>query len=311
MIEEVILEILSSYKDFRFWNYFLVSKNLRFLYFDNVVETCGIANAKSGRCPSDCKFCAQSIKFNVPIDVYPLLSKEELVKKALLAFKKGIDRFSFVTSGVALSKKEIKLLGEAIEEILSEIPEAKLCASLGQIKKGDLKYLKSCGLKRYHHNLETSKEFYPNVSSYQKWEDRFKTVATAKEVGLEVCCGGIFGLGESDKDVVSLIKSLKSLEVDSVPINFLRPIKGTPLENANYLTPLKCLAIVTAFRYAMPLTSLRVCGGREYNLRELQPFLLLVVDALMVGNYLTVKGRKLEDDRVMIEDLGLISNLRV
>ena len=310
MERDIILDVLSA-SNFRFWDFFFAAFNLRRIFFKDFVETCAILNAKSGRCPSDCKFCAQSVKYNVPIKTYPLLSKGELVAHALKVFEKGIDRFSFVTSGVSLSQRDIKVIGEAIEEILSVVPSAKICASLGQLTEEDLKFLKSCGLRRYHHNLETSKEFYPKISSYQKWEDRFRTVLMAKEVGLEVCCGGIFGLGESEEDVVSFVKSLKELEVDSVPVNFLKPIKGTPLENVNFLTPLKCLKILVSLRLAMPSTSIRVCGGREYNLRDLQAFSILTADALMVGNYLTTKGRNLQDDELMIKDVGLKSHLKV
>ncbi len=310
MERDIVLEVLNA-SNFKFWDFFFAAFNLRRVFFRNFVETCAILNAKSGKCPSDCKFCAQSAKYNVPIKVYPLLSKQELVAYALKAFERGIDRFSFVTSGVSLSRKDIKIIGEAVEEILSFVPSARVCASLGQLSKEDLKFLKSCGLKRYHHNLETSKEFYPEISSYQRWEDRFKTVLVAKEVGLEVCCGGIFGLGESEEDVASFVGSLKELEVDSVPVNFLKPIKGTPLENANFLTPLTCLRILVALRLAMPSVSIRVCGGREYNLKDLQPFAVLLVDALMVGNYLTTKGRNLQDDKEMIENLNFRSNLKI
>jgi len=233
-----------------------------------------------------------------------------LINTAFENFKRGIDRFSFVTSGISLTKEEVKLLGEAIEELKGINSEFKICASLGQLKREDLKYLKSCGLDRYHHNLETSREFYPEISELQNWEDRVRTVINAKEVGLSTCCGGIFGIGETNDDIVSLIETLREIEVDSIPVNFLHPIKGTPLENANYLTPLKCLKILTAVRFGFPKAEIRVCGGREYNLRELQPLSLLPANALMVGNYLTTKGRKLEDDARMIKDMGMESSLK-
>ncbi len=275
------------------------------------VETCAILNAKSGKCPSDCAFCAQSSKFNLSIPVYPLLPEEELVRKALEAFKTGIDRFSFVTSGISPSKKEVLKLGRVIETIKAENPSARICASLGQLDINDLKYLKECGLDRYHHNLETSREFYPRISKVQSWEDRVNTVKRAKEAGLSVCCGGIFGMGESDDDIASLSETLKELDVDSVPVNFLKPIKGTALENANFLTPLKCLKILIFLRLSLPKAQIRVCGGREYNLKQLQPLSLLVIDSLMVGNYLTTKGRNIKDDKEMIEEMGFYSNLEV
>jgi len=279
--------------------------------FGTFVETCAIVNAKSGLCPSDCKFCAQSAKFKVKTKTYPLLKEEELLKRALTAFERGINRFSFVISGISPTKEDLKAIGRVIEKLRTKNERFKICASLGQLGREELKFLKECGLDRYHHNLETSKEFYPKITTLQRWEDRVKTVERAKEVGLSTCCGGIFGLGESDEDVISLAQTLKELCVDSVPVNFLHPIKGTPLEGANYLTPLKCLKILTALRFALPDAQIRICGGREYNLRELQPLALLPADSLMVGNYLTTRGRNLKDDKEMIEDMGFRSSLKI
>ncbi len=309
-MKELILEVLNSPIE-KFYQFLSEANRLKFRHFGNFVETCAILNAKSGSCPSDCKFCAQSSHFNLKIKVYPLLSEKELLNRALSAFDLGIDRFSFVTSGVSPTKEDLKVIGKVIERLKFERPECKVCASLGQMNREELSFLKSCGLDRYHHNLETSREFYPKISTVQKWEDRYKTVLTAKEVGLSTCCGGIFGLGESKEDVVSLIESLRELSVDSIPVNFLHPIKGTPLEDADYLTPLKCLRILTAIRLSIPKAEIRVCGGRERNLRELQPLSLFPANALMVGNYLTTKGRSLKDDYQMIKDLGFESHLKL
>ncbi len=309
-MRELILEVLNSPLE-KFYQFLSEANRVKFRKFGNFVETCAILNAKSGHCPSDCKFCAQSSHFSLKIKVYPLLSEKELLGKALSAFDLGIDRFSFVTSGVSPTKEDLRVIGKVVERLKSEKPECKVCASLGQMGREELSFLKSCGLDRYHHNLETSREFYPEISTLQKWEDRYRTVLTAKEVGLSTCCGGIFGLGESEDDIVSLISSLKELSVDSIPVNFLHPIKGTPLESADFLTPLKCLRILTAVRLSIPEAEIRVCGGRERNLRELQPLALFPANALMVGNYLTTKGRSLKDDYQMIKDLGFESNLKL
>ena len=309
-MRELILEVLNSPIE-EFYQFLSEANRVKLEKFGNFIETCAILNAKSGHCPSDCKFCAQSSHFNLKIKVYPLLSEEELLEGALSAFDFGIDRFSFVTSGVSPTKEDLRVIGKVIERLKSERPECKVCASLGQMGREELSFLKSCGLDRYHHNLETSREFYPEISTLQKWEDRYRTVLTAKEVGLSTCCGGIFGLGESDEDIVSLIESLRELSVDSIPVNFLHPIRGTPLEGADFLTPLKCLRILTAVRLSIPEAEIRVCGGRERNLRELQPLSLFPANALMVGNYLTTKGRSLKDDYWMIKDLGFESNLKL
>ncbi|ADU97352.1 biotin synthase [Thermovibrio ammonificans HB-1] len=305
-----IEELFNSPADVFFTSFLPKATSLRFKAFSGRVETCAIVNAKSGRCPSDCKFCAQSVHFKTRVTVYPLMTKEELKERALAAFSKGIDRFSFVTSGIALSDRELSAVASVVEELKSLNPEVKLCASLGQLGKEQLLLLKRSGLDRYHHNLETSKEFYPLIATRQSWHDRYKTVALAKEVGFSVCSGGIFGMGESAEDICSIAESLAELQVDSVPVNFLHPIRGTPLEGARFLTPLKALKVLVALRFLLPETSLRVCGGREFNLRELQPLSLLVSDSLMVGNYLTTKGRQLKDDAQMIKDLGLSSNLK-
>ena len=309
-MKEELLRLFNSSTE-EFYAFFCKATSLRFSHFKDKLETCGILNAKSGKCPSDCKFCTQSRHFKVEVKEYPLMSKGELVKVALEAFSKGINRFSFVTSGVSPTPKELQEIGAAVEELKSKDPSVKVCASLGQLTEEQLRFLKSCGLDRYHHNLETSREFYPKVATLQRWEDRYATVAKAKEVGLSTCCGGIFGLGEGVEDIYSLALSLKELEVDSVPVNFLHPIKGTPLEKANYLTPLKSLKVLVALRLLLPDKEIRVCGGREYNLQELQPLALLVADSLMVGNYLTTKGRNLKDDELLIKNLGLKSTLRV
>ncbi|SNR58964.1 biotin synthase BioB [Desulfurobacterium atlanticum] len=278
--------------------------NIKKIFSGKKIETCAIVNAKSGKCVSDCKFCAQSLKSSVKIKVYPLLTEEKLFSAAEEAFSEGINRFSFVCSGVRVSKEDVEKIASVVEKLKSNYKSKKICVSLGQIDKDSLKLLKLSGVDRYHHNLETSKEFYPSVSTVQNWEDRYKTVALAKEVGFSVCSGGIFGLGETVNDVVSLFKSLRELEVDSIPLNFLHPIKGTAFENNKFLTPLKALKIVFAARVFFKDKVIRICGGREYNFRELQPFAISVVDGLMVGNYLTTKGRTLDTDKQLLEDLG-------
>lgn len=267
-------------------------------------------NAKSGRCPSDCKFCAQSVHYRTGAPEYPLLPEDDLLAAAEAAARAGVDRFSFVVSGIRLTPREIDRLCEVLYRCRREFPELKLCASLGQLEEEELLSLREAGLSRYHHNLETAESFYPRICTTQSWRDRLETARRVKRVGLELCCGGIFGLGEGPEEVLSLAETLAGLAVDSVPVNFLQPIPGTPLEKARYLTPLKCLAILTVLRLSLPAAEIRVCGGREYNLRDLQALSLFPASALMVGNYLTTRGRKLSDDRRMIEDLGYTSGLK-
>ncbi|WP_456432179.1 biotin synthase BioB [Thermosulfuriphilus sp.] len=285
------------------------ARKVKEAHFGRRIETCAIVNAKSGRCPSDCRFCAQSSSWPTKIKVYPLLSAEELIVRAREARAQGIDRFSFVTSGISLKGDEFERLLVVIEKLRTFVPELTLCASLGSLSLSQLEELKAAGLDRYHHNLETSEEFYPRICTRQNWRERFETVRRAKKVGLSTCSGGIFGLGENDEDVLSLIKALEELEVDSVPVNFLHPIPGTPLEKAAYLRPLRALRILIALRLALEAVEIRICGGREHNLRDLQALALFAASGLMVGNYLTTRGRDLSQDREMIEDLGYFSGL--
>ncbi len=310
MIAQKEIEALLSGK-LPLWPYLEEARRVREATFGQEVETCAILNAKSGRCPSDCAFCAQSAHHRAKAPVYPLLSSDEILSAAEEAARAGIDRFSLVTSGISLSAREFERLLEVIREIRKRWPRLKLCASLGQLGGSELLALKEAGLSRYHHNLETAESLYPRICSTQSWRDRLRTAERVKEAGLSLCCGGIFGLGETPAQVLELAGTLASLSPDSIPVNFLHPIPGTPLEGAKNLTPLKCLAILCVLRFLLPEKEIRICGGREYNLRDLQALSLLPASALMVGHYLTTRGRDIADDRQMIEDLGYRSNLMV
>ncbi len=293
------------------WPLLEEARRIKEATFNKRIETCAIVNAKSGLCISDCKFCAQSHLWNTKIKTYPLLSVDELLAHVAKASKIGIDRLSFVTSGIRPSNHELKHILRVIEKARSLYPQVELCASLGQLDKKSLQTLKAAGLSRYHHNLETASSFYPRICTKQAWYKRYETALSVKEVGLSLCCGGIFGLGESSSHILEFVQTLRELCPDSVPVNFLHPIPGTPLEKANYLTPQKCLRILVILRFFLPKTSIRICGGREYNLRDLQALALFPADALMVGNYLTTKGRNLFSDASMIQDLGYSSNLKL
>ena len=269
------------------------------------MELCGIINAKSGMCPENCKFCPQSVHSDSKVDCYPLASPETIIFAARAAKAGRVDRFSIVTSGEAVEDEaEIAAIETAIAGIGQEVGVAP-CASLGLLSKETLLRFKAAGLTRYHCNLEAAKSFFENICTSHKWEDSADTIRIAKSIGLTVCSGGIFGLGESLAQRVELLDQIRALDVDSVPINFLNPIAGTPLENAAPISPLECLKAVAVARLMMPEKNIRVCGGREHNLRDLQSWLLIAgVDGLMIGNYLTTAGRKVEDDLKMIADAG-------
>ncbi len=262
--------------------------------FGKHVELCAIVNVKSGQCPMDCRFCSQSRHYETAVSVYPLLDGETLRRETQRLWQQGIHRVGWVASGCAVSDADVDRIAASASRCALK---GKLCASLGQLKKPALVQLRAAGVTRYHHNLETSKRFYPEICGTQHWADRLKTVGQAKEVGLEVCCGGLFGLGETWQDRVELAKTLCRLEVDSVPINFFTPISGTPLGNRQPMPAEEALRIIALFRILMPRTSLRICGGRPTVLGSRWPELLDAgAESLMTGNYLTTSGFTTESD---------------
>jgi len=274
-------------------------------YTSHGVKLCAIVNAKSGCCPEDCAFCAQSALHKTQIEAYPLMEPRQILHKAQEAEAMGARRFSIVTSGKALTEKELKKVAQALR-LIKEETGLSLCASLGMITPGTAHLLKEAGLSRYHHNLETAPSFFPQICTTHRYEEDLDTLRSAKAEGLEVCSGGIFGLGESPEQRVELAIQLREMEVDSVALNFLNPIPGTPLEKATSLPPLEILRSVALFRFILLDTDIRICGGREFGLRDLHPFIFWAgVNGIMIGNYLTTEGRDYRADLQMIHDLKL------
>jgi biotin synthase len=283
---------------------FISANKIRNHFRGNKVELCSIVNAKSGACPEDCSFCAQSVKSKAEIEVYPLLKKELVIQKAKKAKQSGAKRFSIVTSGRKSSNRDLF----AIADMISEIREKGLlpCASLGLLREKELEILKSAGLGRYHHNLETSERFFPKICSTHSYTDKLKTVDAVKSIGLSMCSGGIFGLGETWQDRIDMAFLLKDLYVDSVPINFLIPIKGTALEHRGLLHPFEALKILSLYRLILPQKEIRICGGRMQILTEFNSMVFFAgADSLLTGNYLTTSGRSYKDDLRLIELYGL------
>ncbi|MBI5586867.1 MAG: biotin synthase BioB [Deltaproteobacteria bacterium] len=270
------------------------------------VNLCSIVNAKSGLCKEDCSFCSQSVKYSTGINEYPMAASENLVKAAIDAEANGAGEFSIVTSGTKIEKeRDLETLAEALSAMKESVGMER-CASLGILAKEALTRLKNSGLESYHHNLETGRSFFPNICTTHKYDDDVEVVKTAKELGFYVCSGGIFGLGEAWEDRIELGATLKELDVDSVPVNFLNPRPGTPLEGARNLTPVECLKIIALLRVMMPKKDIVICGGRNVNLRDLQPLIFAAgANGMMIGNYLTTPGRNPGEDRRMIADLGL------
>ena len=283
-----------------------VSEQVRRTHLGVEVNLRSIVNAKSGLCKEDCSFCAQSVKYSTGVTEYPMSEPEKIVGAASEAAAFGAREFSIVTSGTAIEKeRDIAALTSALQS-MKESVQMERCASLGILSRETLKKLKDSGLESYHHNLETGRSFFPKICTTHEYDRDVEVVRTAKELGFHVCSGGIFGLGEAWEDRVELANTLKELGVDSIPVNFLNPRPGTPLEGARNLTPIECLKIIAMMRLMMPGVDVVVCGGREVNLRELQPLIFPAgANGMMIGNYLTTPGRPPEDDMRMLKDLGL------
>jgi biotin synthase len=277
---------------------------LREHYFGKTVHLCTICNGKSGRCSEDCKFCAQSSHYNTDASVYPLMGKEKLVEAGKQVAQTSADRFSIVTTGRHLGDREVKKVADALKEVKNF--GINTCASLGILEADAFVTLKAAGIDRYHHNLETAQSFFSNACTTHQYQDRVDTIKRAKAHGFSVCAGGIFGVGETNDQVLELALALKALNVDAVPLNFLVPIPGTPLGSESQLSPLDCLKIIALFRYVIPDKEIIICGGREANLKALHPFVFYAgASGIMTGNYLTATGRSVESDLELISQLGL------
>jgi biotin synthase len=270
------------------------------------IELCNIMNAKSGACREDCKFCAQSGRHKTGAAAYSLKEKNEMIEAARWAKEIGAERFDIVTSGDNLSKKELKIISGAISEITAKIG-IQMCASLGTLDEDDFRMLKQAGLSRYHHNIETSPRYFPNIVSTHTFQDRVDTIKAAKSAGLEVCSGGIIGMGETMEDRVEMALCLKELDVDSVPINVLVPIKGTPFEN---LTPLSCeetIRTIAIFRVILQDKIIKIAAGRESILKDFQAMAFMAgANGMLIGGYLTIRGREVAEDRNLVKEVEAI-----
>lgn len=282
---------------------------LREQNFAKNIDLCSIVNAKSGRCSEDCLYCAQSTHYKTDSQCYPLMDIESIYHEAEKIKNTKISNFSIVTSGPKLSKQDFSNICKAIIKIKSD-NRVNICASLGALTIDELIELKHSGLDRYHHNLETSKNFYPNICSTHSWEDRYKVVLNSLKVGLKVCSGGLFGLGETWKDRIDLAYTLGKLELDSVPINFLSPIPGTPLARKKILDKEEALRIIILYRFLLPNKTIRICGGRPTVLKEMQNLIYSAgANAIMTGNYLTTMGIDYNTDITLIKENGFEVNM--
>lgn len=264
---------------------------------------CSIINAKSGQCSEDCRFCVQSGHYKTQAEVYPLKDEAEVLQAAREAKKIGAHHFSMVTSGRGLAEREVEKVAKIVTAIRKKV-DIPVCASLGILGRKDFARLKDAGMSRYHHNLETSKEFFSKIVSTHTFEERIETIVAAKQEGLEVCAGGIFGLGESEDDRVSMALSLKEQEVDSVPINILIPLPGTPLADQHPLPIRDVLRSVALYRLIMPEIPIRLAAGRETALQDfLSSAFMAGADGMMIGGYLTERGRPADKDLKFVNQI--------
>ena len=272
-------------------------------YFGRTVRLQMLLNAKSGACQEDCHYCSQSAISTAEIDQYGLLPKDRMVDGARRAAAAKAQRYCIVISGRSPLDREVADIAEAVRTIKEEIP-IQVCCSLGLLNPSQASRLKAAGVDRINHNLNTSEAYHSAICTTHTFEDRLTTVRNARAAGLEICSGGIIGMGEGDGDIIDLALALKRVGPHSIPLNMLHPVAGTPLEGVRDLTPQRCLKVLCLFRFLHPTAELRVAGGREFNLRSLQPLALYAADSMFVDGYLTTPGQPTPEAWKMIEDLG-------
>lgn len=284
---------------------FTYASKIRERFAGDGVDLCSIVNARSGRCSEDCAFCAQSAHYHADGPVYSLLDEDTVLRKAWEARRTGANRFDMVTNGRGVREEDTDF--RRILQILRRVREEtglKTCASLGTLTFGAARALVEAGVTRYNHNIETAESFFSKIVSTHTFAERVETVRIVKAAGMEACCGGIIGLGESAEQRLDFAFTLRELGADSVPVNILNPRAGTPLQDIEPLAPMEILKYLALFRFILPDKIIRYAGGREVGLRELQPLGFLAgVNGMLIGDYLTTRGRKPEEDLALLRDL--------
>ena len=277
---------------------------LRRAHFGNMVKVNYLVNLKSGLCPEDCHYCSQRLGSAVQILKYSWLKPEEAVEQATVGIRAGASRVCLVASGKGPSNHDVARVADMVDRLKEQHPQVEVCACLGILKQGQAEKLQAAGVDAYNHNLNTSESRYADICTTHEYEDRVRTVGHAKDAGLSPCSGLIVGMGESDDELIDAVFALRDLGSESIPVNFLMPFDGTPLEGTWLLTPGTCLRILALVRFACPSTELRMAGGREMHLRSLQPLALQVANSLFLGDYLTSEGQEAQADLAMIADAG-------
>ncbi len=308
LLDRSQIDLLSTESEDAFWDLLYWSNAIREKFFGNRIRVCSIVPGRLGGCDQDCAFCSQSIKYDTATEKQTTtISDEQILADAADASENGVPFIGIVNSGRAPSEKEFTRIEKLITEIKSKFGIG-VCASLGILTGEQMQRLAAAGLNRYNHNLETSERYYSQIVTTHKFADRVNTVKAAKQAGLGVCCGGIFGIGETHADRIDMALALRELEIDMVPMNFLHPIEGTPLAAAEEIPPMEILRIIALYRFILPKAHLKAAGGRVLNLRDMQSWIFPAgVTSILSGNYLTTAGRSVEEDMQMLKDMGLVA----
>ena len=278
---------------------------VRHHYWSNRVRLHFLLNAQSGLCPEDCNYCSQSKISTAEIEKYPLIAQEKIVQAADRAAKLKAGTFCMAISGRSPSESVFSQVLDAFKTVKVK-HDLKICACLGLLSEEQTQRLAAVGVDRVNHNLNTSENHHENICNTHTFRDRVTTIKNVQKAGITTCSGGILGMNETDDDIIDLAYSLRELDVTSVPINFLIPIPGTPLEDVNQLNPRRCLRILCLFRFILPKQEIRIAGGREVHLRSLQAMGLYPANSIFVGDYLTTAGQAASDDLEMIRDAGFV-----
>ena len=281
-----------------------VANEIRQHFCGNSFDACMLINVKSGRCSENCKFCAQSNHYDTNIEIYPLLSYEELKERSLAICNSGFKRISYVASGRKITKKDFETMSHLIEELKEENKDIKICVSLGLLTKDQISALKEAGVDRIHNNLESSRNYFKEICTTHSYDEKLDTIEMIHDENVMICSGGIFGMGETFEDRIDLALQLREFGVKSIPINVLNPIKGTPVENNEILSNDETCRIIAIFRFINPDAYIRMAGGRALLGDKGRKAFQSGANAGILGNMLTTEGVEMNDDLELLDELG-------